>query len=98
MKSLDYILEKQKLFYSTKLVSSNISSRITKIKRIKSWILKNKEIIAETCSLDYYKPLTEIYSTEINPILNHIDFNLKHIKRWVRPKYVSSPWFLISTK
>lgn len=98
MKSLDNILDKQKLFYSTKLVSSDISSRITKIKRIKSWILKNKEIIAKTCSLDYYKPLTEIYSTEINPILNHIDFNLKHIKRWVRPKYVSSPWFLISTK
>ncbi|RPG60391.1 MAG: aldehyde dehydrogenase family protein [Flavobacteriales bacterium TMED191] len=97
MKELDNLLYNQKKHFSSYLVNLGIKDRISKIKKIRAWISDNKELIIQTCQKDYYKPVAEIYATEINPILNHIDFTLKHIKRWVKRQSVWTPLHLLGS-
>ena len=97
MKELDNLLYSQKKNFSSYLVNLGVKDRISKIKKIRTWILDNKELIIQTCQKDYHKPVAEIYATEINPILNHIDFTLKHIKRWVKRQSVCSPLHLLGS-
>ena len=82
MKELDELLKKQKLYFKETLRYTGIKDRISKIKKIRNWIKQNQEYIIETCLKDYNKPVSELYATAINPTLNHIEFTLKHLKKF----------------
>ena len=98
MKELDNLLINQRSYFRSTLLSSNIKDRILKIKKIRKWIVNNEQYIIDTCIKDYKKPLSEFYATELNPVLSHIDFVLKNIKKWAATKSVWTPIHLIGTK
>ena len=98
MKELDNLLINQRSYFRSTLLSSNIKDRILKIKKIRKWIINNEQYIIDTCLKDYKKPLSEFYATELNPVLSHIDFVLKNIKKWATTKSVWTPIHLIGTK
>lgn len=98
MKHIDKILYNQKKYFQEKLLSSSIQDRVKKIKSIKYWIKENEGYILNCCLKDYKKPVSEFYATEFNPVLNHIDFTLKNIKKWTAQKSVWTPIQLFGTK
>ena len=98
MKELDNLLSSQKKYFSSQLIHLTVKDRIAKIKKIRAWICSNQEYIIENCLKDYHKPIAEFYATEINPILSHIDFTLKHIKSWVNRRSVWTPLHLLGTR
>ncbi len=94
---LDQLFELQKNLFIQKN-KNDLSERIKKIKKIKSWIKKNEQLIIETILKDYEKPIIEIYTTEFKPVINHIDHTIKNLKKWYRPKTVKTPLHLLGTK
>jgi len=80
------------------LISISVKERIKKIKRIQKWIKENENLIINTSIQDYKKPITEFYTTEFKPVLNHIKFTLKNIKKWSSIKSVWNPIHLLGTQ
>ena len=97
MKGLNDILSLQRSYFNNTLLKTTIKDRISKIKKIRHWVVENQKYIIETCLKDYNKPVAELYSTEINPVLSHIDFTLKHVKKWAAKKSVWTPLHLIGS-
>ena len=95
---LDNIIKGQKKYFRKKIIFSKIKDRIQKIKDIRNWIKVHEQSIIDTILKDYQKPVAEIYATEINPVLNHINFTLKNIKNWTSSRSVWSPIQLIGSK
>ena len=96
MKLHDIFMLQKNLF--TKNSKSDLSQRIKKIKNIRKWIKENEELIIETILKDYKKPITEIYTTEFKPVISHIDYTLRNIKKWNSSKIVQTPLHLLGTK
>ena len=95
MKDFDNLLLNQKRYFRDKIIHTTVRDRIKKIKAIRTWILDNEDFIIKSCLKDYNKPLAEFYTTELNPVLNHIKFTLKNIKKWAARKSVWTPLHLI---
>ena len=98
MKELDNLLAAQQSHFRDSLSSSSVKDRIHKIKKIRKWIIANRSHVIDSCLKDYRKPLSEFYATEFNPVLNHIDFTLKNVKKWASRKSVWTPIHLFGTK
>ena len=88
MRELKEILEKQRSHFKKQILHTSLNDRILKIKKIRDWIKTNEQYIIETCIKDYHKPLSELQTTEIKPVLNHISFTLKNPARRYAPSLV----------
>jgi len=98
MNKLDNIFISQKNNFRNNLIFTTVKERIKKIKRIREWIKKNENLIIQTSIQDYKRPVPEFYATEFNPVLNHINFTLKNIKKWASRKSVWNPIHLLGTQ
>lgn len=76
---------------------SNYLERSQKLKRLKNEILKRREEISEALAKDFRKPYAESELTEIHTSIDEINFALKHLKKWMKPKKVSTPLTLLGT-
>ena len=97
MKELEDIVSRHQDYFKNKLLFTTIKDRISKIKKIRNWVKNNESQIIQTCLKDYNKPLTELYSTEIKPVLNHINFTLSNIRDWASKKPVWTPLHLLGS-
>ena len=79
--NLNQLFNKQKKLFQNKK-RTDLKERIKKIKQIRSWLKENENLVIESILKDYNKPLVEIYTTEFKPLISHIDFTLKNIKKW----------------
>ena len=98
MRELKEILEKQRSHFKKQILHTSLNDRILKIKKIRDWIKTNEQYIIETCIKDYHKPFSELQTTEIKPVLNHISFTLKNIKKWTSHRSVWTPINLLGTR
>ncbi len=96
MKLHDLFLSQKNLFNQNN--KSDIYKRIKKIKKIRTWIKENEKVIIDAILKDYEKPITEIYTTEFKPVISHIDYTLKNLKKWCSPKTVKTPLHLLGTR
>lgn len=71
-------------FYNRK--TYDVSVRIHFLKKLRKSIVLNQEAIAKALYKDFKKPLFETYTTELYTTINEIDYVLKHINKWSRPK------------
>ena len=98
MKKINDLFISQKTNFRENLISISVKERVKKIKRIQKWIKENENLIKNTSLQDYKKPITEFYTTEFKPVLNHIKFTLKNIKKWSSSKSVWNPIHLLGTQ
>lgn len=87
--SINDIIRKQRVYFQSGN-TKNVEFRIAKLKTLKQAIQENAESIVNALKKDLYKPELETYATEIS-ITREIDYALKHIKSWVKPKKVRLP-------
>ena len=98
MKKINDLFISQQTNFKEKLISTSVKDRIRKIKRIHKWIKENENLIINTSLQDYTRPIPEFYATEFKPVLNHIKFTLKNIKKWSSSKSVRTPMHLLGTR
>lgn len=76
----------------------SIQERRDLLLNLKKVILKYRQEIKEALYEDFKKPFSETELTEIHPVLDEINFSVKNISKWARPKKVKTPLVLFGSK
>lgn len=84
------VIDKQRNFFGTGK-TKDISFRIEQLKILKKAIIDNKEAILKALQFDLNKPEFETYGSEIGFCLEEINYALKHINNWTKPKKIKAP-------
>lgn len=95
--SVDIIVQKlasQRTFFATQQTKA-IEFRLAQLRKLKQTILQNQENIEQALWKDLHKSPEEAYLTEISIVTSEIDNHIKHLKKWARPKKVSTPIHLL---
>ncbi len=87
MADFSKILQKQKDYFRSGGTKA-IHFRIEQLKTLRRLLKENEDEIIEAVYKDFRKSPFETYGTEIGLILNEINFALKNIYKWVKPKSV----------
>lgn len=74
------------------------TERISKLKRIESWIMNNRLLIQEAIYADFRKPKLEVESQEIYVTLTEVRHAIRHLKKWMKPIPVRRTLPLILTR
>lgn len=74
-----------------------LKQRINKLKKLKSWVENNSDLIKEAVFNDFKKPSAEVDLSEIYPVITEIKHAISHLKSWARPKKVEAPLALLGT-
>ncbi len=83
------LIQKQREFYLLGK-TKNVSYRIETLNLIRKLIKNNEQELMEALKEDLNKTEFDSYLTEIGVILQEIQFTLKHIEKWVKPRKVKS--------
>lgn len=84
-KNIRMVVEHQRKFFNTK-ETLNINKRIYYLKKLKTSILKYENEINEALFQDLGKSASESYMCEVGLTLSELSYQIKHIRRWSRPK------------
>ncbi|QSV67709.1 MAG: aldehyde dehydrogenase [Aphanizomenon flos-aquae DEX188] len=88
------IIAKQRQFFQTGK-TKDLAFRIAQLQILKQLVMENKSAIIQALKSDLHKPEFETYATEIG-VNKEIDYALKHINNWTKPKKAAVPWDLFS--
>lgn len=77
--------------------TKDVNFRLTQLKTLKQLVIENKESIIKALKSDLHKPEFETYATEIG-VLKEIDYAIKNIRNWTKPKQAAVPWDLFPYK
>lgn len=83
----DKILTQQRLFFASGK-TKEVAFRIEQLKRLKQLIKEHQEAICQALYADLYKPKFEAYGGEVALCLKEIDYTIKNIDTWTKPKKV----------
>lgn len=83
------IFESQKAYFEKK-GNISVDERIKALKNLKASIQKNEKEIYDALKKDLNKPELESYVSEVGFIYSNIDYTLKNIKKWTKPKKVKN--------
>ena len=72
--------------------------RIEKLKKLKEAVLRHREEIKAALYSDFKKPYPESELTEIHTVLDEINFAVKRVKKWMKPKRVPTPLVLFGSR
>ena len=87
-------IENQRDFFATNK-TKDINFRLEQLRKLKNAILKNQEKIESALWEDLHKSPEESYLTEISIVTGEVDNHIKHLKKWAKPKRVSTPLHLL---
>ncbi len=95
--SIEEITIRQRNYFATHQ-SKNLKFRLENLTRFKNAVKKYEKRITEALWIDLHKSNEEAYYTEISIVIQEIDNHIKHLKRWMKPKRVSTPLHLLPSK
>ena len=81
-----------------RLRNSSAQDRISKLKRLKAYLLEHQEEIFQAMYADFKKPSSEVLIGEIFAIKHEIDHTISNLKTWMAPQKVGTPLFLMGTE
>lgn len=89
MKKTDYkaLLESQKSYFKNGFTKP-IDFRIKQLNALKKLLKDNEQAIIDAVYKDFRKSPFETFGTEIGLVINEINYALKNIYKWVKPKNV----------
>jgi aldehyde dehydrogenase (NAD+) len=91
------VLTAQKI-KSIVLRSESIKSRKEQIKKLRDWIFANREKIKQAIHTDFKKPLPEVDTSEIYPVVTEIRLAISNLEAWSKPKKIDAPLTYIGTR
>ena len=90
IKNLSETIQKQRAFFST-YKTKDITFRIEMLEKLEHSINKYEDKIIQALHDDLKKSPYEAYMTEIGTVKEELNFHLKHLKSWAKPKKVKTP-------
>ena len=87
-------LADQKAFFATHQ-TKDVAFRIAQLRKLKNAIHNYQQKIEDALWKDLHKSPQEAYLTEISIVTSEIDFHLKHLIKWSKPKRVATPLHLL---
>ncbi len=87
-------IENQRNYFSSHQ-TKDIDFRLEQLKKLKAVIFENQEKIENALWDDLHKSQEESYLTEISIVNQEIDNHIKHLRKWAKPKRVSTPWHIL---
>ena len=69
-------------------ITLDVNFRIRQLKRLKEAIKAHDVLIYDALKKDLNKPVFESYVTELGSVYGEIDYMIKHVKDWAKPKRV----------
>ncbi|MGL1885537.1 MAG: aldehyde dehydrogenase [Reichenbachiella sp.] len=91
------IVNTQREFFDTG-VTKEYSFRIQKLKVLQAGIKKYEDAFHTALHTDLRKPAYESYMTETGFTLNELSSAIKRLKKWMKPKRVPTPLYLMPAK
>lgn len=89
--SFQDVIDEQRQFFLSG-ATRPIAFRIEQLEKLKSILQMHEADIAAALQKDLHKPLTEAVLDEILLVLEEIKLIIKNLKKWSRPKKVSTPF------
>lgn len=83
-------LEKQKAFFASGK-TKDVQFRIEMLKALRSAIKKYEKEISDALKLDLNKSAFEAYETEIGIVLEELNYTIKNVFKWAKPKRKKTP-------
>lgn len=83
------IIQGQRHYFATG-TTRDIAFRIAQLTALRQAVIDYKVTVLEALQADLHKPEYEAYALEVG-VLKEIDFALKRIRSWVKPKRVPAP-------
>lgn len=97
MDNLQALFEKQSAHRWT-MSQTSAASRKSMLLALKNEIVSRREEIKAAMYADFKKPYAESELTEIHTSIDEINFAVKNISRWMKPKKVKTPIALFGSK
>jgi aldehyde dehydrogenase (NAD+) len=94
---IDQLYKEQKAFFASQKTLS-VAFRKEQLRKLRKTILDHQNELEEAVWKDLRKSKEEFYITEINVVIAEIDFHLKNVSHWSKPKRVPSPYYLFPGK
>lgn len=69
----------------------NYAWRIEQLLQIKKLVQENDTLLYQALSQDLGKPTVESWLTEVSYVAGEVDYAVKRLKRWMKPKRVKTP-------
>ena len=91
------LIDKQRAFFNAG-ETRGVRFRIRQLKKLKEALETHESRILEALKADLRKPELEAWTTEIGVTITEIEYNLSHIRSWVRPKRVPTALFFMPGK
>jgi aldehyde dehydrogenase (NAD+) len=89
IEQIDSIFQQQQLF-KIELRYSDVRERIEKLRKLRRVIESNEDLIYEALAKDLRKSRNEASISEVLFIYGEIEFAIRHLRKWMRPKHVGS--------
>ena len=84
------IVGAQRIFFDSGATRS-YAFRIEQLNKLRDGIRRYEKDFSAALKADLGKPEFEAYMTEIGFVLNDISYTLKRLKKWMRPRKISTP-------
>jgi aldehyde dehydrogenase (NAD+) len=84
------IVQRQRQFFNSGKTKP-VDFRVAQLQALKQAIIDHQAAILAALTADLKKPEFETFATEIG-VTQEIDYALKHIRTWVKPKRVAAPF------
>ncbi|MFP8843234.1 Coniferyl aldehyde dehydrogenase [Shewanella baltica] len=82
---LTQLLQRQRSSYLA-APNPNYATRVEQLTRLKAAILQFKTPLVEALSQDYgHRSIDDSLISDIMPVINNINYNLKNLKKWLKP-------------
>ncbi len=94
---IDQLYKEQKAFFASQKTLS-VAFRKEQLRKLRKTILDHQNELEEAVWKDLRKSKEEFYITEINVVITEIDFHLKNVSHWSKPRRVPSPYYLFPGK
>jgi aldehyde dehydrogenase (NAD+) len=77
--------------YARTAVTAELDWRIAQLQQVKRMLIENENAFIQGLHQDLAKPKQEAWTTEIGYVLSEIKHTVKHLKKWMKPRPVSTP-------
>lgn len=94
---IDRTLKNQNQFFQG-YVTRPVAYRIDMLRRLRAAIIRFDQEIKMALWTDLHKSEMEVFVFEISPVLQEIDFHLKKLRKWMKPKRVKTPIQFLPSK
>ena len=85
-----HLIQLQQAYFQSGATRS-IQFRLKQLKKLRDVVIQNESLIFEALKKDLHKSEFESYATEIGFVLEELSYQVKHLKKWAKPKRVKNP-------